>query len=234
MPRTGVQIKIQRVKTQNLLRQKMTAAQIKKFPIKITKSVSCKQCVYLEKDKLDGKFCKDVGVVETSKTCSSYKVNVHDMRSASGHPEIGELFKAIKNIKDAHLPLIASILIGEEKTRKFTKYKVMQPVVIRYNGTGEYLADYCRAYMLDADAENMRFINKAGTMIAQFPLDTTSIFSLKDFAAIKDTLKKKKFVREKVFIDDTIPTIDQVVKEEKIPKKNLRKIDLFSLFKEIQ
>lgn len=111
------------------------------------------------------------------------------------------------------------------------------------DGTGEFISDYCKAYVLDADKDFVRFINKDGTFIAQFPRDSTSVYTLAQFKTRKETLKKsKKVLNPKandrrnssgMSYDDAIPTIDAAIDADKIPKKNLRKSDLYTLFNEL-
>ena len=224
----------------------MTSASLEKFQIKtkVSKNVSCKHCVFLNKEKLNGKYCQDLGIIGTSKTCGAYKPNVHNLRASEGSEEVIDLFKAIRALPTDYLPIIASLLVRESKTRTFSKFKILQPVMVVIDGNGEYLSDFCKAYVLDADKEFVRVINKSGTFIAQFPLDSTSIYTLSQFKAIKDKLKKAKKLHNpkadrtsskssSVVIDDVVPTIDQVIQEDRINKKKLRKSDLYTLFNEL-
>jgi hypothetical protein len=143
-----------------------------------------------------------------------------------------------------YLPIIASLLVRESKTRTFSKFKILQPVMVVIDGSGDYLSDYCKAYVLDADKDNIRLINKDGTFIAQFPITSTSVHTLTEFKAIKENLKKVKklsnpkandrgYVNRTHDADDAVPTIDAAIKDEKIKKKNLRKSDLYTLFNEL-
>jgi hypothetical protein len=174
---------------------------LEKFPIKtkVTNSVSCKDCVFLEKEKVAGnsKHCKDLGILESSKVCGSYRPNVYKLRSSKGSEEVIDLFKAIRSVPAELLPIIASLLARESKTRKFSEFKLLQPVMVNINGSGDHIRDYCKAYVLDADKEFIRFINKQGTLIAQFPIGSTSVLTLKQFSEIKPTLSTARIRKQR-------------------------------------
>lgn len=225
-------------KTQDIIsKDKISKFKVK---IKIKDHVTCKDCVYLFHEKLNrGKYCNERGIIETSKACPAYKPNVHKLRSCCGNKEVINLIEAIREIPTDLLPILASLLAREGKTRVHTKYKFLQRVVISYTGTGEYLSDYCQAYVLDADKEYIRFINRGGTFIAQFPIVSTSIYTMLEFYELrKDLIDKGKKVRPKIdprpaIFDETIPTIDTVREEKRIPKSRFQKVDLHTLFTEI-
>jgi hypothetical protein len=129
---------------------------LEKFQIKtkVSKNVSCKNCVHLTKEKLNGKYCQDIGVIPASKVCGAFKPNVYELRSSQGSTEVVDLFKAIRALPTDYLPIIASLLVRESKTRTFSKFKILQPVMVVIDGSGDYLSDYCKAYVLDADKDN--------------------------------------------------------------------------------
>ena len=224
----------------------MTSASLEKFQIKtkVSKNVSCKHCVFLNKEKRNGKYCQDLGIIGTSKTCGAYKPNVHTLRASEGSEEVVDLFKAIRALPTDYLPIIASLLVRESKTRTFSKFKILQPVMVVIDGNGEFLSDFVKAYVLDADKEFIRVINKSGTFIAQFPLDSTSIYTLTQFKSVKEKLKKLKKISNpkadrssckssSVAMDEVVPTIDHAIDEGRISKRKLRKSDLYTLFSEL-
>lgn len=204
-----------------------------KTKLNVKKNISCEQCIYLNKEKLKNKVCSDFGVLPTSKICASFKPNVHSFRNSNGANNVIDLFEAIRNLQPSMLPLVASLLLREERTRKYTKFKIFQPVAVNISGNGDYLEDYCKAYVLDADKQYFRIINKKGTLIAQLPLNTTSVLTVKEFKKLKPSLKKNKIKTGKKSFSLEVPTIDTVVKEGKINKKLLKKSDIYTLFKEL-
>lgn len=196
--------------------------------------VTCSSCTFLFSEKKGGKYCHERGVAPQSEVCRAFKADVQQLRSIKGQPVLLDLFEAIRKVPADLLPIVASLLLAERKTRK-TKFKLLQPVIINYSGTGEYLSDYCHALVLDADEFQVRVINRKGTFVATFPLESTSIYTMAEFQSLRSSLKSKnKVVRPvtpKFKFDEVIPTIDTVVAEKKLSKSKLRKIDLSTLFK---
>ena len=210
-----------------------------KVRTKVSSCISCKHCVHLTKEKLNGgKLCSEMGVIETSKTCGSYKPMVQTLRKAEGSEAI-DLFQAIRSLPTDMLPIVASLLVREERTRKYSNFKVLQPVYVVFDGSGDYLSDYCKAYVLDADKEHIRVINKSGTFLAQFERESTSILTLAEFKARKaeltatKKLKNPKVSKPRTIIDESVPSIEQVADEGKV-KRHTNKTDLSDLFRQFQ
>jgi hypothetical protein len=208
--------------------------------IKVSSCVSCKQCVHLSKEKLNGgKVCSDMGVIESSKVCGNYKPDVQVLRKSDGSEAI-DLFQAIRSLPSEMLPIIASLLSREERTRRYTDFKVLQPVYVMFDGSGDYITDYCKAYILDADKEHVRVINKNGTFVAHFERESTSILTIAEFKARRaellasNKIKNPKVDRSRVVVDETVPTIDQVVDEVKAKVTVSSKTDLSELFRQFQ
>lgn len=199
---------------------------------KVRDHVSCKNCSHLTKEKLNGKYCKDLGILEVSETCASFRPNVQELRKLTPAVEVTDLFKAIRALPDSMLPIVASLLARESKTRTFTAFKILQPVMVVIEGEGNYMSDYCRAYVLDADKEYVRVINKEGTIIAQFPLDSTSVLTGKQFKVRKLTMlpgtRTKSSKTTSLSLDEAVPTIDSNP-DDNVSVKKLRK-DLVMLF----
>lgn len=203
----------------------------------------CGSCVFLEGEKKDGKkYCKELGFIESNKACKFFKPKISQLRSATGNQEVISLLESIRKVPAEHLQTISYLLQSEIRLRKQTRFKILQPVVILVNGKGEYLDDYCKAYVLDAGEDYIRFINKEGTLVAQLTLDS-KIYTLKEFKTIKEKLlaegklqnpltKEYSKIRRKEDLNE-IPTIDRVVKEEKVGKTNIYKADLYVLFSEL-
>lgn len=212
---------------------------MKKFKTKVNvkKNTTCKSCVRLTSEKYGESTCREKGVLASGKVCSGFKADLKDLRSSEGEANVIELLQLIRKLSEDQLTAIASLLSRAAVSKKFMKYKVMQPVFILVSGNGDQLDDYCRGYILDADADHIRVINKEATMIAQFPLDTTSIFTTKKFKAIRPKLKrdkkvtpnKSKVVREVKFEDDEIPTIETAYENKKLKKRNVLTTDIYTL-----
>lgn len=199
---------------------------------------TCGQCAYLWAERKGGKYCHERGITGDSSPCQGFRPDVSGLRRAEAQKELVSLFPLIRQVPAHLLAPLSLILMGEKTLREHSPFHVLQPVVLNYQGTGEYLSDYCYAYILDMDVQQqvLRTINKDGTFIASFPLSSTSILSLSEFAKIKAELKQKKKKQRppkspKSNSLDSVPTIDTVVQEKKISQAKLRKLDLTTLFK---
>lgn len=165
------------------------------------------------------------------------KSDLSKLRSGNGSIEPIALFKAIWGLKAEHFPAIIQMLNNEEQIRQHTRYKIMQPVYVVIDGTGAYVNDYCLGYVIDADKEFLKCINAEGTLIATFPINSSSVYTRKEYKALEPSLKpasEKPAPKTKIPLignsDFEPPTINDAVGAKRISKNKLRKSNLYDLF----
>lgn len=197
---------------------------------------TCGSCVHFDKEKLFDKKCCDLGKIAESKACPSHHPNVFKIRTQHGEDnKVTPLFKALREVPDDVIPVLAAMLAREERTRKLTPFKLLQPVVVCFTGDGTYVSNYCKANILDITKDYVRIINRKGDMIMTVSLDCLdSIFSLRQWQEKKaEMLKMGRLVAPEdkrktssLVNHEIIPTIDSAFEQGRISEKKLRKTDL--------
>lgn len=113
-------------------------------------NVTCRDCVFFSK-RPNSKFkkpCQTIGIVSSSTPCDKFAPDPGrlNFRSDKTHRLLA---KAISKIGKEHLPLLASFLLRERKTRN-KGLNFGQLVYIKVFG-GDYISNYTKAYVAFAD-----------------------------------------------------------------------------------
>lgn len=135
------------------------------------RNLRCGSCQGMEK-KFAGwpRTCSQDGVLPTSKTCDYYTPEYGQLTVPEGtiNPTVN-LINALRLMPANLLQHMAYLMISTERIQRFLdgKYHILQKVYFKYRGTGDYLSNYCWAYILDADKDNIVLLGKSGEMIVR-------------------------------------------------------------------
>lgn len=151
--------------------------------------ISCASCTYFKQQKIFGKPCSELGFTETSKPCVSYVPDIKTLRTPiSEQNPVIDLLRLISKLEAIPAEALAFILVSQARLKKYSNYVFMQPVVFQFCGSGQYVNNYCRAYVIDCTKTDIRLINRTGTFTISLPVTSTTIYSVKDFVALKNTM----------------------------------------------
>lgn len=163
----------------------------KRFSISL-KQFRCGSCAGLGRKFPGYKFnCADEGIMPTSKACQWY---TPDYSQLAFHAEtinpVLNLVEAIRNTPVTLLPHLAYLMISAERIQRFLdgKYALLQKVYYKYRGAGDYLSNYCWAYIINADVDGMTLLGKSGEMIIRtdWSCAKSSVFSEDDFEVLRE------------------------------------------------
>lgn len=162
---------------------------------------SCGSCLHLEKEKAFEQPCKFLGKLATSKPCGTYKPNIHMLvRDEDTFNRLQMIAEAIDGLDNHTLEALSRTLDTVRKTKK-NGYKFWQPVYVRYLGTGNanYLSNFMKCRVLQADKEWVRLISENGkTFLTLINDSTTLIMSTKEFVQMRKKMRLEgKFVDPK-------------------------------------
>lgn len=210
---------------------------------------TCGECVGFKCEKRDSKkgLCVNEGVIESSPICASFVPNTNELADMVAD---GDTFMAISqlihSLETNKLRLLGATIMGEKNTRAMG-YHMGQKVYVRYMGraSANYIQNFMQAYIMYADREMIRVINRTGTISMTFAANGKkhTIYSTKEFEKMRQEMHAKgRFADPDVnrlekkrlrCIEDyelglseidpsTIPTIDTVFKKAK-PIKSSKK-----------
>lgn len=126
---------------------------------------TCGSCRYFNNIPMPGatKSCQALGVIENQVMCQEFKVSLEliNPKKLGWLPMFSLVLKLVPKNK---LKLLAAMLLGEAKTREYG-FRFGQEVYIKYllskKGDDEYITNYARAYVIDA---NSRYVSLAGKL----------------------------------------------------------------------
>jgi hypothetical protein len=198
---------------------------MKKIP-KQKSLLTCGSCSGLERDRLisgSPTRCSGQGKLPSSKICSSFKPDVFALAPLNSNATyikdpLDLLATSIADFTISELQVLAALLLGEKKTRKYG-FRFWQVVYVRLVGSASsnYLHNFGKGRILDANKEYIRVISETGKTCIQVvnDKDSNTLFTLEQFKPLRN-----KMVREKL-IDDPALTKPKV----KITSNILESID---------
>lgn len=176
-------------------------------------TLTCGSCAFFNNRQIFGKPCKELGYLQYSSVCTSYIPAVAELR----RKECGEtnpvitLFNSIKQLNEVQAEVIAYLLVCQNKLKRHTCLEFLQPVFYRYCGRGNYINHYCQAYVLDCSKEDIRLINRTGTMILTVPM-VSKIYTVSEFAEIKAKLVTTGNINDPKLVVQSVQTIEKLGK----------------------
>lgn len=187
--------------------------------------VVCSSCLYFTKRKLYEKTCSDLGVLRVQKPCGSFEPNYTDLRSSVGGQNlVTQLISIVNRLPEDNSAILASLIQYRTRLTRHTDFRLFQPVYFRYQGRGTYLSHYCKAYVLDGTKNEIRLINKGGTITASVANRNTkvkSVLTVAEFREVRDRLLAQDRLVDpnqdgisSSSKNNIIPSIDTVHKEK--------------------
>jgi hypothetical protein len=177
--------------------------------------ICCGSCMYFQNNQIFGKPCNELGHLEFSKICVSYEPNIKNISKSVGEDNPAmELLILIPKLDVFTAETIAYLLICQSRISKYSRFKFMQPVVFRYQGNGQYLNNYCFAYVIDSNRENIRLISKNGMMVVSLPLKSATIHDTREFSDMR-----KSMVQSGKLIDPRNTTFTKMISVESLPAR---------------
>lgn len=167
----------------------------KRFVISI-KNMRCGSCANLLKKYPGSKTsCADEGVLPTSKACQYYMPEyTHMIATQDKVNPILQLIEAIRNTPVNLMQHMAYLMISAERIQRFLdmgsgRFGLLQKVYYRYRGLGDYLSNYCWAYVLDATADFVVLLAKSGEMIVRIDWQCAkSLLTEEEFAELREEM----------------------------------------------
>lgn len=189
----------------------------------------CDTCLYFKARRLHNKPCSELGILEVSSPCSSYEVDytVARPKKAGEKSIFAEIIPIIRKLDKRSTDVLVEILTSH-KSLHSTKYELFQPVYICYQGNGQYLSNYCKAYILSVSKDEVRVINRNGSIVISVPKRTKSILTGSEYDKFKKRAEKKGFIIDPDQTDiSTINmkgnmSLDEVMKLDPPPLKRER------------
>ena len=160
--------------------------------VSVRESITCVSCIYFKSRKLYSKPCIDLGYLDIHPSCSSYEPDVTALRSHIGSDnQVKNLISAIRDIPENEASIVAYLLICKTRITRYTKYRFLEPVYLKYYGDGGYLSHYCKAYILDATSSEVRCISVSNTIVASIPTSSkSSILTIHAFQKVRNKIAK--------------------------------------------
>lgn len=222
--------------------------------------MSCGECAGFCREIIkDKKLCNSVGIIASSKPCSQFKPNTHELIDLV---EAGETFYMLaalmRRIPTEKLRLIGATFMREHKTRD-TGYYMGQKVYVRYRGRAstDYLSNFMSAVVLYADADMVRIGSMSGKCHMTFTGKAQgAIYTTADFKKMRERMVKagryadpdvRALISKRLRCEEEyelgiietsnpgeIPTIDRVFKENKVKKGKTGPNDLVAIVNAIE
>ena len=217
----------------------------------VKSEIACGDCRGLTRAALipaADKPCATQGIQEASKICKHFRTDIHGLRNMmqkNGDILVG-MFEMFGKLEDRDLRLIAGMLLGEAKTRRYG-FKMGQPVFVRYRGREKrnYLNNFIAARVMDIDDEYIRVMSEDGQIVLTYlntGFEGPSLYSKPAFKKLraemiqqgklidpeKEIKTSKRFMPEEGDVKFstpssldglTIPRMGEVVKGKKAKKK---------------
>jgi len=206
----------------------------------LTCNVRCNSCIYFE-NRAHSKYkepCNSLGILAKSTPCNKFTPNPAKLNFRSDKI-LRQISRVLAKIGKEHLPLIASVLLRESKTRN-KGFNFGQVVYVRIFGD-DYISNYRKAYVVFAERKlvyltggkninsETEFTASVGT---QYVLSSDQWEKKKSALKAQGKLKDPKLPRyikvtKKPSWDYEPPTIDDfwklALKPQKDKKTNLLK-----------
>lgn len=148
--------------------------------------------------------CSGMGITAGNSACPKFKPDVFTLNEIVPHEATTrqnmETVSAMMNsVPTSKLPLIASVIIYEETTRKYG-YKLWQKVFIRYRGTSksDYLSNFMSGRVLWADKNHINLVSDqegkdAVTITIPYSdSEGSTIYTEEQFKVLRKEMKRKK------------------------------------------
>lgn len=149
--------------------------------------ISCDVCTFFKRRKLYGKPCSELGILGFQPSCVSFEPDISLLRKSEINNPVGTILQSIREIDDRDGIVVASLLLRKARVSKYSKFAFLQPVYLRYIGSGNYLSHYCRARVLDATKNELKLVSMSNTITASVPNSgNSSVYSVRDFVSIRD------------------------------------------------
>lgn len=145
-----------------------------------------------------------MGITSGNSACPKFKPDVFTLNEIVPHEattrqNMETIATMVQSVPSAHLPLVASVIIYEEVTRKFG-YRLWQKVFVRYRGTAKanYLSNFMAGRILWADKHHINIVSdqegKEGVQITIPYSDSegSTIYTEDQFKVIRKEMKRKK------------------------------------------
>lgn len=217
--------------------------------------LNCGSCLFLNREKVFDTNCSSKGKLPTNKSCSSHKPDPYLL---AGNEEkfdrLSQVAEAIVGMSQTELQTLAALFLQEKHTRK-AGFRLNQKVYVRYAGTKDYMSNFLVGRVVYADSTVIRIIGKSGKLFMTYtkaPEDVTSwkhsVYTEAEFKPLR-----AKMIAEKLLVDPVVAKekltqkssaglivdIDDVVTEDKLPKKRMksgspREDDLVAIFSRMQ
>ena len=158
----------------------------------------CGECSGYSHSCIREKACQALGKLPTSKTCESFKPNVHDFVKGKKSNDLETLGKLISTLTTKDRNILASILVREQITKKHG-FSFGQKVYLQWSGSSgsTYLNNFTSAIVLDCDKTYVRLMADSGALLSLLR-EGLHLYTVAEFKKIKaDMYNAKKFVDPK-------------------------------------
>lgn len=148
--------------------------------------------------------CSSMGITAGNSACPKFKPDVFSIKEIVPHEatvrqNMETVSAMVQSVPTSSLPLIASVIIYEETTRKFG-YGLWQKVFIRYRGTSrsDYLSNFMACRVLWADKNFINLVSdqegKEGIQITIPYSDSegNTVYTESQFKVLRKEMKRKK------------------------------------------
>lgn len=183
----------------------------------------CGTCVFFKRKRLYNKTCSDLGYIKIQSACVSFEPDISILQGCQTKTgEVCNIFESIKGVSASEARIIAHLLLNKARVGENSRFKFLQPVYLRYQGSGDYLSHYCRAYVLDATETEVKLLSVSNAVYASVPKkSSSSVYTITEFKEVRQRLRKKEHIIDhnqqkitRISALGRMATLDDVYKED--------------------